>query len=318
MPDDSEKNLDPINSLSLFGLDNFFLNFTNLFKNNNYPKVSLLTGDKGNGKFTLAFHFINYVLSRNSKNPYKIKEQTIDKDSLVYKQILSNTCQNFIYISNENEKKAGIENIREIKRKINNSLLNDLPRFIVFDDVELLNLNAANSLLKFIEEPSKLNYFILINNKKQNIIETVKSRAIETKIFLNKSKKLEVFNNLTSHHNLEEHFSHEFIDFTTPGRLIKYSENLRSLDIDINASFYDITNTLLTEFKKTKNQTFFDCIGFFLEIKYSQNKYTNSGEFINFLNEKNNIMKLLYNYKKFNLTNNSILEYIKKSEAHYA
>ena len=123
---------------------------------------------------------------------------------------------------------------------------------------------------------------------------------------------------MTSHHNLEEHFSHEFIDFTTPGRLIKYSENLRSLDIDINASFYDITNTLLTEFKKTKNQTFFDCIGFFLEIKYSQNKYTNSGEFINFLNEKNNIMKLLYNYKKFNLTNNSILEYIKKSEAHYA
>jgi len=317
MPNENKKNFDPINSLNLFGLDEFLLNFINLFENGKYPKVSLLTGDKGIGKFTLAFHLINYVLSKNLTTPYKIKEQTIDKDSLVYNQILSNICQNFIYISNENEKKTGIENIREIKRKINNSLLNDLPRFIVFDDVELLNLNAANSLLKFIEEPSNLNYFILINNKKQNIIETIKSRAIETKIFLKNSQKFEIFKNLIAHHNLEKHFSHEFIDLITPGMLIKYSEKLINLNINIDTSFYDAANILLGEFKKTKNQIFFDCIGFFLEIKSSQSKYSDSNEFINFVDEKNNIMKLLYNYKKFNLTNNSILEYIKNSQAHY-
>jgi len=318
MTDKHKENLNPINSLHLFGLNNFFLDFVELFKINKYPKVLLLTGEKGIGKFTLSFHFINHILSKNSKNPYNQKDQIIDKDNLVYKQILSNTCQNFTYIPNEDKKKASIENIREIKKKFNNSSLNDLPRFIVFDDVELLNLNAANSLLKFIEEPSKSNYFILINNKKQNIIETIRSRALETKIFLNKNKKIEIFKNLLTHHNLEKHFSHEFMDFTTPGRLIQYSESLRSLNIDLNTSFYEVANTFLEQFKKTKKLIFLDCLSFFLEIKSFHNRHKNNYEFINVLNTKNNIMKLLHNYKKFNLTSNSVLEYIKKnSQEHY-
>ena len=46
-------------------------------------------------------------------------------------------------------------------------------------------------LLKLIEEPSENNYFILINNGRKKLIETIKSRAIETKIFLKtKVKKI--------------------------------------------------------------------------------------------------------------------------------
>ncbi|GIS77171.1 MAG: hypothetical protein CM1200mP13_05300 [Candidatus Pelagibacterales bacterium] len=58
-----------------------------------------------------------------------------------------------------------------------------MPRFTILDDVELLNINAANSLLKLIEEPSDNNYFILINSKRKKIIETIKSRALEKKNF---------------------------------------------------------------------------------------------------------------------------------------
>ena len=32
------------------------------------------------------------------------------------------------------------------------------------------------------------------------------------------------------------------------------------------------------------------------------------------IRKKNDIMKLLYNYKRFNLTNNTVLDYIKKTE----
>ena len=37
-------------------------------------------------------------------------------------------------------------------------------------------------LLKIIEEPSKKNYFILINNKSKPILDTIKSRSLEIKI----------------------------------------------------------------------------------------------------------------------------------------
>jgi len=314
MTEKFKDNFSPINSLNLYGLKNYLLDFIKLFEISKFPKVLLLTGEKGVGKFTLCFHFINCLLSKNSNNKYNEKDQIIDKDNQVYKQILANTCENFIYIENEDKKKSSIENIRNIKKKFNNSLLNNFPRFIVFDDVELLNINSANSLLKLIEEPSKSNYFILINNKKQNIIETIKSRSLEFKFFLNKNQKKEILNKLLSHHDLQKHFSHDFIDLTSPGRLIQYGEIFKNLNVNIDTSFYSAANIILDQFKKTKNPIFLDTITFFLEIKSHSNSHANSLKLINSINLKNNIMKLLYNYKMFNLTNNSVLEYIKKNK----
>ena len=313
-----KKKLNPINSLQLFGLDKYFAEFVELFEKKKFPRVLLLSGEKGSGKFTLIFHLINYVLSKKSDNPYNYNEKTINENSFIYKEILSNTCQNFNYVPNENEKKTGIENIREIKRKFNNSLLNNMPRFVVFDDAELLNPYAANSILKFIEEPSSSNYFVLINNKKQNIIETIKSRALETKVFLNKNEKDKILDKLLENNATEDHFIYEFKNYTTPGKLIRFSECLKNLSIDSDTSFYDISLILLEKYKKTKDEAFLDCLGFFLEIKYTIKKNNNSTEVIGLINKKNNLMKLLHDYRKFNLTNKVVLEYIKTSQEIYA
>ena len=68
------------------------------------------------------------------------------------------------------------------------SQISDKLKDILFaksaERVDAYRPNAANSLLKLIEEPSENNYFILINNGRKKLIETIKSRAIETKIFL--------------------------------------------------------------------------------------------------------------------------------------
>ena len=52
----------------LFGYDKLFNNFDQLFNNNKLPKVLILTGDKGIGKFTFIFHFINFVLSKQKEH----------------------------------------------------------------------------------------------------------------------------------------------------------------------------------------------------------------------------------------------------------
>ena len=64
------------------------------------PKVLLITGDKGLGKFTMAFHLINYVLSSNTKNSYDLANLAINKDNLFYKTALSNVNENIIIVSN--------------------------------------------------------------------------------------------------------------------------------------------------------------------------------------------------------------------------
>tara|TARA_Y100001970_G_scaffold291633_1_gene429528 strand:+ start:3620 stop:4576 length:957 start_codon:yes stop_codon:yes gene_type:complete len=313
-----DDNYDPIKSLQLFGLNNYFDEFIRRYENNNFPKVLLLTGDKGIGKFTFVFHLINYFLSKNNKSLYNLKEKIINKDSDIYKQIVSNVSENYVYIQNENTSKATIDQIREIKKKINNSTLNNMPRFIIFDDVELLNLNSANSLLKVIEEPTDTNFFILINNKRSKLIETIKSRSIEFRFFLNILTKNEIFSKLSELNILNVNFSHNFLKFTTPGLLLKFSKIISDNNFNENTGFYEIVSISLEKYKKTKNELFLNFINFFLEIKFEKIILNKDNNLLNSVLEKKNIMKLLYNYKKFNLTNNSVLSFIKDTNNYHA
>ena len=57
--------LEPINQQKLFSLDCYILDLIKLYKSNSFPNKLLISGQKGIGKSTLAYHFINYVLSQN-------------------------------------------------------------------------------------------------------------------------------------------------------------------------------------------------------------------------------------------------------------
>jgi len=300
-----------MNSLQLFGLKEYFINFVNLYKNKKLPKIILLSGDKGIGKFTLSFHLVNYILSSNSEFPYNYEKLMINIDSPFYKKILLNIQENFNYIGNNYSKKIGIEDIRNIKKKFNNTPLNNLPRFTILDDVELLNINTANALLKFIENPSIFDFFILINNKKNKIIETLKSRSLETKIFLDHKKQEEIFNNLVKVLDIKSHFSHNFKRYTAPGMLIKFSEYLRKLKIEQDISFYDTAVILLDSYRKTKDDLALDCIKFLLDIQFSKILKRDNIKVVQAIDTKNDILNLLNQCRDFNLSNSSVLQYFK-------
>ena len=118
------------------------------------------------------------------------------------------------------------------------------------------------------------------------------------------------------HVDIIEDFSFDFIDYTTPGLLLEYSKIFDKYNINTETSLYDAVSIFLEKFKKTKNEILLDCVNFFLEIKSSTSKQNNINSVLS-ISAKYNLMKLIYNYKKFNLTNNTVLEYIKKTENHF-
>ena len=67
----------PKNQLSLYGYENYFASFANLYRKNKLPNTILLSGPKGLGKATFAYHFINYILSYNEFNKYSVDNMTI-------------------------------------------------------------------------------------------------------------------------------------------------------------------------------------------------------------------------------------------------
>ena len=60
-------NKEAINQTKLFGLEKYLKELIRLKNDNNLPNKILFSGQKGIGKSTLAYHFINFVLSENEK-----------------------------------------------------------------------------------------------------------------------------------------------------------------------------------------------------------------------------------------------------------
>ena len=229
--------LKPINRTKLFGLDNFFFEFVNLFEKNNLPNKILLSGQKGLGKSTLAYHFINYVLSKNEEFGYDIKNFEININNRSFKTTINKSNLNLFLIDTDPEKKTiDISQIRNLISNLNKSSLNTKPRFVLIDNVEFLNTNSVNALLKIIEEPNHNVHFILINNDKK-VLPTLSSRCINFKIYLNYEDILTISNKLLDG-KLNETINKDLINYyLTPGNiynLAKFGENNKYKLIDLD------------------------------------------------------------------------------------
>ena len=112
--------LSPINQTNLFSLDNHLLEFAKLYKKKRLPSKILLSGDKGLGKSTLAFHLVNYILSINEEHPYIVKESKINPDNKSYKLVINGSNPNLLLVDILSEKKnIDINQIRELINNLN-------------------------------------------------------------------------------------------------------------------------------------------------------------------------------------------------------
>ena len=152
--------------LNLFGHYETFNILKNLQINKKLPNKLILSGEKGIGKCTLAYHLINYILSTNENFSYDDKNYKINCENKSFKLIQNKSSPNFHLLDiEENKKNIDINQVRTLISNLNKSSFNTFPRFILIDNVNLLNLNSVNALLKVIEEPNDNDYFLLINNK---------------------------------------------------------------------------------------------------------------------------------------------------------
>ncbi len=240
------KELLPINQTKLIGLNRFFNELINLEKRKIFPNKILLSGPKGIGKCTLAFHFINYVLSRDEQFKYDELNLEINERNQSFKTVLNKSNLNFFLIDIDIEKKfIDIGKIRGLISYFNKSSFNQKPRFVLIDNIEYLNLNSINALLKILEEPTENTHFILINNNKK-VLPTLSSRCINFKVNISNSESLKIINGLLKE-KLHLLVHPDFINYyISPGNifnLIRFSE-LNSLDLS-KMNLKDFLNLLI-------------------------------------------------------------------------
>ena len=285
----------------LYGLEKYLSNFIKLFNDDKLPKVLMLTGKKGQGKFTLVNHLMNHIFDKNN---YDLENYIISNKSDLCSSIKENSNLNIVYF-NCIQNNVKIDDIRNLKSTLQKSSINNLKRFIIFDDVEHLNANCINALLKAIEEPSTNNYFILINNQRQNVLETLKSRSIEFLIFLNDLTKIDIIKKLVSDLNIEDKIDIKNSKLT-PGNYLEFNKFTLDENININDELILNLEKLLKLRKQKKNINYLN-FAIYLIDQYYYNKSKNSLD-INHLNNKRiKIIRKIHDINKLNLNHSNLL-----------
>lgn len=79
--------------------------------------------------------------------------------------------------SKKNKKSIGVEETRELRQLALMRPMVGRSRVFLINDADLMTVEAANSLLKILEEPPGFSYFILITTNLDLILPTIQSRC---------------------------------------------------------------------------------------------------------------------------------------------
>jgi len=156
---------------------------------NRLPHALLIKGAQGIGKFDLAMNFAQSLLCESPADDglacqncssCRWFEQDSHPDFRLIQPEALNAAEN-------GEEKSGgkkpsheisVDQIRELSNFANLSAHCGGYRIVVVYPAEAMNNNAANSLLKTLEEPTDKLLFLLISHKPQQLLPTILSRCL--------------------------------------------------------------------------------------------------------------------------------------------
>ena len=165
----------------LFGHEAALAEFHDALGSGRLHHAWLIVGAEGVGKATLAYCFARTVLAEGERGDTRI---SIDRDHPVFRKVASLSHPNLLLIRRSWVEKSkrysqwiGVEEVRRLRAFLGHSAGEDGWRVVIVDRADELNQNAANALLKALEEPPPRTLFLLISNAEGRLPVTIRSRT---------------------------------------------------------------------------------------------------------------------------------------------
>ena len=293
------------NQLKLFGYDDYFNSFVKLNKKKALPNNILISGQKGLGKATFAYHIINYLLSKGETEEYNINSHYINIENSSYKLLKANTHPNFFLVDNDFfEKEIKIEKIRNLIGFLNKTVYSKNFKIVLIDNAEYL---------KIIEEPHRNTIFFLIHNNMIKIPDTLRSRFNEFKIFFSREEKKIILKNIINDYNFDYNndFFYDNLCFDTPGNSLKYLFLFKEKNIDPKVNLLSSILFLIEKYQTDRNPELIFFLSYFIQSHYLELYKKNKNNLSKILYEQSSILTLLNSIKKYNLNEKNVFIYIK-------
>lgn len=156
------------------------------------PHGLLMKGAQGIGKFDLAMHFAAALLCRNTDAAghacgtcpacHWFEQGSHPDFRLLQPEALSQEGDEGDEVKPASGKKPGrqiaVDQVRGLADFLGMSAHQGGRRVVVIHPAEAMNVNAANALLKSLEEPPQGALFILVSHRPQQLLPTILSRCL--------------------------------------------------------------------------------------------------------------------------------------------
>ena len=177
----------PIATASLIGHEAGEQAFLDTAAAHRMPHAWLLSGPRGIGKMTLAYRMARHQLSEGSGGGDMFGGPTslyMAPETKLFRRILAGGHGDLQLIERTENPKTKkmrgdivVDQIRELGRFFSMTSGEGGWRIAIVDGAEEMNPNAANALLKLLEEPPENSLLILVSHSAGRLLPTIRSRC---------------------------------------------------------------------------------------------------------------------------------------------
>jgi DNA polymerase-3 subunit delta' len=296
MQDNNFINIETLNKYQrfLYGHDDLFKKLSSLFEKKKLPNKIIFNGSDGVGKATFVYHLINCILSSKENDPYDLNAKEIIENNKSYLDLINNVNVNFKHLKVDDYKKIiNIEETREIINFFNKSSINNKPKIFFLEGAENLNKNSSNSILKILEELPKNNFFFISYLENKFLLETIKSRCFNCRLFVNSKENTIIKEKLMTQFNA----NNTIIKNLSPGTNLKMNILFNELNI-YEKNFSTKILTMQNYYLEEKYNKILDLMHLYIENYFAIN-LDNNIFFKNF-RIRNKINNIIYNINSIN------------------
>ncbi|MEG8099479.1 DNA polymerase III subunit delta' [Candidatus Liberibacter brunswickensis] len=258
-----DQSFNPIYNRKLFGHEDIENFLSQYYCSGRMHHALLFEGKKGIGKATLGFRYAGYILRNPDFNNAPSRIIIPDVNDPFIKKMASNSLHDFLYLSYQLNPKTGkystfitVDEIRRVRQFLSLTANTGHWRVIMIDPVDGMNRNAANALLKSLEEPPKKVLFILIFHNSSILLPTIRSRCFSVKF--NDLSENNLYKALEQLNVADWHSKRDLIKIASCGSISNAIRILYYGCDKIISSYIDLINITQKEYVSHKIQQIID------------------------------------------------------------